>query len=646
MAQALQLVRGSGPLRQPCYESAQQLRYYTPPSRRTWSKQHYRIRTPRPMVDRFRLENEHPEKEWWRERRLAPATFFGFPDVTKHGLSGANLYTEQMDAVTLGVLADKCGKENIVDPDIWRKFSWRAQQLAHQMHEPELCYVFRAFSRVNWYDQNLITTYLGRLHKRLPRFSLVDFAILLEAFWNDLFRPAKYLPWTLSYLELLLRHRDDATVEELSKVCAAIRGLKPLGANEHTKPVVAVLELLSEAMLRRDLSELKVGEAARIIDCLAAWDLVGDESISSSLAAADLCWALLRDLRGRVASHCREEPGDIALLALAMATRNLHYDDVWAELRGSLEQSAHLLAGADAANVAYAFAKKGDSSPKVFQKLFRQLDEKRSELQPMDCAKASSGFLRGFAALSEKAITNGPVFDRILELGLPNFDPAALSLLYDSLSRSKPGTRGVDAMASLVLAEAYPRMQEFSLPHVASMTRSLAHLKPDNKDVLQAVFGQACSAIEAQSSALTPRYLAMILRSISELSGQWESADGWLQQLVPHVTRSLDDNSRCAPITITQFILALVHCPGSEATQALEKCTDVLMKELRDLSAVSLVSLSEALAAHPNWLPPDAFLEQVAFFLNMKRYDLKASATQRAVNAFEKLRKGDMIVVE
>ena len=52
-------------------------------------------------------------QEWWRERRIAPATFFGFPDVTKAtsvaksvlellaaeaGLRGGSMYVEQMDA--------------------------------------------------------------------------------------------------------------------------------------------------------------------------------------------------------------------------------------------------------------------------------------------------------------------------------------------------------------------------------------------------------------------------------------------------------------------------------------------------------------------------------------------------------------------
>ena len=43
---------------------------------------------PRPLVDQFDLSKEQKEKQWWRERPLAPATFFGFPDVTKIGLRG------------------------------------------------------------------------------------------------------------------------------------------------------------------------------------------------------------------------------------------------------------------------------------------------------------------------------------------------------------------------------------------------------------------------------------------------------------------------------------------------------------------------------------------------------------------------------
>merc|ERR1719161_130040 len=260
---------------------------------------------------------------------------------------------------------------------------------------------------------------------------------------------------------------------------------------------------------------------------------------------------------------------------------------MWMKLRDGLEHSAHRLSGADAASVAYAFAKADDHSGKLYQKLFRQLDEKRSDLQPLDCARASLGFLRGFAALSEQAITRGPVFDRVLELGLPNFDPEALSMLFDALGRSKPGTKGVDAMASLVLAEAYPRIHEFTVPQVASLARSLSHIQPDNEELLKGILDHACSAIVLFNNAgatVAPRHLAMILSGASEQRGRMEAADDWLRQLIPLVTQTLE-NGHCAPFTIVQFIVGLVHCPGLEATHALDKCTEKLTERLHSISA-------------------------------------------------------------
>lgn len=57
------------------------------------------------------------------------------------------------------------------------------------LHVRHLAWLGSALSRgADWFDQNLITTYLGRLHRRLPMFQLPDVAVLLEAFANPHFR--------------------------------------------------------------------------------------------------------------------------------------------------------------------------------------------------------------------------------------------------------------------------------------------------------------------------------------------------------------------------------------------------------------------------------------------------------------------------
>ena len=144
------------------------------------SKQHYKIRLPRPLVDQFDLGKEHPEKQWWRERPLAPATFFGFPDVQKIGLRGGSLYAEQMDSVTVAVIMDKCVEAGIADPEVWSPLVWRSQQLCSRMFEPDIAYVMRAVCRAGWEDEYWRLTYTGRVLRRLPYFDLRTTGVALQ----------------------------------------------------------------------------------------------------------------------------------------------------------------------------------------------------------------------------------------------------------------------------------------------------------------------------------------------------------------------------------------------------------------------------------------------------------------------------------
>ncbi|CAE7238951.1 unnamed protein product [Symbiodinium pilosum] len=372
-------------------------------SRRTWSKQHYRIRTPRPLTDKFDLSRVQPQKEWWRERRVAPATFFGFPDVTKAGLRGGSLYTEQMDAVTLAVLADKCVQEKVWDPEIWLKFSWRAQQLSTRTQEPDLCYIFRAFARADWFDQNLLTTYLGRLHRRLPQFQLPDVAVLLEAFENSRFRQGEYLQRSLTHMALLLQHRDDAGVEDLARTCVALRNLRPQPAVIAVE-VRAGLLLLAEALLLRELSELSPSQAIGVMDALVCWGLVNSERPQSSNAAADLCWSLARELKGKLRSAGRENPEDLALLAMALSSGKIDYQELWQELVTNLELEMHRLSGSAASKAVYSASKYGHRGIKLYENAGRLLGEEASTLSSLDCAYAAGGFLRGPGSLAEQAI--------------------------------------------------------------------------------------------------------------------------------------------------------------------------------------------------------------------------------------------------
>ncbi|KAL8437689.1 hypothetical protein ACSSS7_000766 [Eimeria intestinalis] len=50
----------------------QQQRGYTPPSRRSWSKQNEKLHTRRPLVEAFAMHKVHPTKQWWREQPHTP----------------------------------------------------------------------------------------------------------------------------------------------------------------------------------------------------------------------------------------------------------------------------------------------------------------------------------------------------------------------------------------------------------------------------------------------------------------------------------------------------------------------------------------------------------------------------------------------
>lgn len=193
------------------------------PTDRNWAKQHPRIRTPRPLVDRFNLGNLHPNKEWWRERRIAPATFMGFPDITKAELRGGSLYVEQMDSATLSVIVDKCVAEKIVNEDFWAKFSWRAQQLCPSISSnTDLAYLFRGFSRSGWFDSHLALSLWARIDWLLPSFELADLAVVVQGFHRDAYINSRYEEKVLSHMLLLVEVRRDWNAEELFQAASSL----------------------------------------------------------------------------------------------------------------------------------------------------------------------------------------------------------------------------------------------------------------------------------------------------------------------------------------------------------------------------------------------------------------------------------------
>jgi len=590
------------------------------------------------MVHRFQLEREHPEKEWWRERRIAPATFFGFPDPARHGLRGGSLYVEQMDSVTLAVLADRCLKEKVWDPEIWSKFAWRAQQIVSRTHEPDLCYIFRAFARADWFDQNLLTTYLGRLHRRLHAFQLPDVAVFLEAFGNPKFRQSTYLQKALTHTTLLLQHRDDAQAEHLARTCAALRDLKPLPSILQLE-VLGLLELLAEALLLRELSELGPARTIHVMDCFVAWGLVSRERSKASSASIDLCWALARELKGRLRDHAKEHPDHLATLALTLASGGLAHEELWDELVYNLGQVSYKMSASSVAAAASGVARSGRTWPALFEAFGRRLVERRNDLGLLDCARAAGGFLRCPTSVAERFVTRGPVGERLLELGLETLDAESTVMLLDGLSRAPPGAHGVETLAGALLEASHMRLRDFSAKQLCIIARSLGHLRPAVADVLRETFDCVQEVVKEATSnegVLEPRYIAMLCRGLSsQTTSALPDRARRLQQLLPEIGVALRSKPTC--VTTVQLLHSLVLFPASEERDAsLEICAGHIAERACDLSAATMVPLTESLATlADHWTVPSKLVLALAHQLDIKRYDLRPGTLFRAARALE-----------
>lgn len=631
------------------------------------------------MVDKLDISRELAQKEWWRERPIAPATFMGFPDVTKVGLRGGDLYVEQMDAVTLAVLADKCVKENIWDPHIWTKFAWRAQQMASRTHEPDLCYVFRAFARMDWLDMNLLTTYLGRIHRRLQFMQLPDVAVILEAFVNPRFREPAYFQRVILHLALLLQHRDDAAAGDLARCCAALGALKGL-SRPLAVEVRGALELLGEALLERDLSELSVSRNILILNCYVSWGVVGGERPpSETTTAQDLCWALVRELKGRLRGHGREKPEDLGTLATALARGGLNHEEVWQELLHNLEHEAYRLPAHACASAVYGAAKAKRCPGSLYAALSRRLNEQHEALSSSDCARAVWGFLRGPVQIAEGAVLQGPVFTRILDLGFSSFSAPELVLTLDGLARAPARAQGVEAMASLLFEALHDRLGELTAAQLVSATRCLTYLRPENPSVLREVLDVVAQKVleaplataasnqisedyeedpdpagkEADASRpLAAHHFAMLCQGlVGQPADVVPDVSARIERLLPALLASL----AAAPsaLSAAQIFGSLARCPGwsEQRLIALQACADVLATRGRDLEATSLLGLAQSLAhaakatpaaGQEAWAPPGALLQELQVQLDMKRYDLPPGVLWKAARALQALGCGEL----
>jgi len=462
--------------------------------------------------------------------------------------------------------------------------------------------------------------------------------VLLEAFGNPNFRQSTYLQKALMHTALLLQHRDDAEAEHLARTCAALRELKPLpSVLEHE--VLGLLELLAEALLLRELSELGPARMIHVMDCFVAWGLVSRERSKTSSASIDLCWALARELKGRLRDHAKEHPDHLATLALTLASGGLSHEELWDELVDNLEQVSYKMSASSVAAAAIGAARGGRIWPALFEAFGRRLLERRNDLGPLDCARAAAGFLRCPTSIAERFVTRGPVGERILELGLETLDAESTVMLFDGLSRAPPGAHGVETLAGALLEASHMRLRDFSAKQLCIIARSLGHLRPAVADVLRETLDCVQEIVKEAASnegVLEPRYIAMLCRGVaSQTTTSLPDRATRLQQLLPDIGVALRSKPTC--VTTVQLLHSLVCCPASEERDAaLTMCAEHIAERACDLSAATMVSLAESLATLAGqWKVPPKLVLALARQLDVKRYDVRPGTLFRAAHALE-----------
>ncbi|PFH37623.1 hypothetical protein BESB_040810 [Besnoitia besnoiti] len=231
-------------------------RFYTPPAKRTWSKQHSKIYTRRPLTERYAPHKLHPEQEWWRERALQPSSLFmGFPDLLALPLRGGFAYISEMDAPTLAIVLASLGVApapysiseqkghatvsrlplpfaapaafapvNLPQhlESLLQMLGRQAAAVAVNASDTALAYLFRGCAEAGIAERSVVCTLVGRVETRLPRIGLADCLVLLEAVRPELpaaYRPPRLVEKLVQHVELLIQFRGaEIPAEDLCDV--------------------------------------------------------------------------------------------------------------------------------------------------------------------------------------------------------------------------------------------------------------------------------------------------------------------------------------------------------------------------------------------------------------------------------------------
>ncbi|GIX63565.1 DNA-damage inducible protein [Babesia caballi] len=284
-------------------------RFYNPPTRKSWSKQHPDFRTRRPLVEPYNLGRLHPEKEWWKLPRkgLSPQTFMGFPDVAQLEKRGGALYAHLMDGHTLSMVLYRCIEKEVKDEDIWRSLTLQALKLAMSLDPHLVSLLFLYFSRSACYDNRFVATFTGRILATLSQFTLRECTNVLLAMENERFLHELTKERVTRHAEALcLADARAIPVEDALRMLAVVDGDSPEVGN--------ILVALGEIVEVSDLSTVDEGVVVEALDAACG---LGDRVDRLCVAKLfdDVCARLEGD------SDCKHSRN----LALLNALATFHY---------------------------------------------------------------------------------------------------------------------------------------------------------------------------------------------------------------------------------------------------------------------------------------------------------------------------------
>jgi len=587
-------------------------------------------------VDRFAMGRMHPEKEWWRERRVAPATFMGFPDVSKHDLQGGHLYTEQMDSVTLAVICDKCVKDGLVGQkydDVWKKLVKRALELCTRLQEPDLCYLFKSVCEANpTVDSSFLPTFQGRIKRRLPYMDLKECSILLEGFVKNpkLFHRPTFED-ILKHSEQLLLHRDDFEIPDLCSFTLSLPSCRknptsrsgPESGVAQTSAVSAsyassddmmrrsgkeredppdwlaldgvvdrVLSLSEEHLLKRDVSVLDPSQQARLLDVLARER--GKSKIPRILATT-----LTQRLR------------DVPIDHLVYAARASKNNGIRIEgLPECILEQAYALPVSTVSECGWCLGLE-DASPLVAARV--------DECTPMDVARWAH-----FCRIEEV-----PSLKQYVAGNIDQFDDHALAILLAGLRHEE-----TDLVAALALQRVHSRLDSFHHQDLPMVVKALSRLVPSDSSVHRDVVERCISSIEAhdvEGFTSTVEGLAGFLTAKASKASTAHGGDALAQRLVSKLPGDDFESTQAARCLIgLSAFPSLGHAARDEAAR-------ILVAKLGPFSsfpAHTLAELAVAIGRIPSWR---AFVDKshLSHALDMKRYDVSDAEIARAVGAWQ-----------